>query len=288
MLAHRILVRSLLAGPLTREACQARAVQQLGTTPDWLNPFLDRFVARFSVRPRLRTAMEFLWSDAAVPRRLPIVDCLPSPPQALPVWPTPSLSTLTDLAEFLCITPGELTWFTSFRRPSHYHVQLIPKRSGGVRQLAVPKPRLKAIQRTILAEILSAVPVHPAAHGFCAGRSIHTFVAPHVRPPALMRLDLADFFPSLRFSRVAAFFRTAGYPEPVADALAALCTHEGSLPQGAPTSPALANALAYRLDCRLAGLARSAGLQYTRYADDLAFSGPSALAKTDPPLPAKS
>lgn len=144
-----------------------------------------------------------------------------------------------------------------------------------MRQLAVPKPRLKAIQRVILAELLSAVPLHAAAHGFCRGRSIHTFVAPHVQPPALLRLDLADFFTSLRFPRIAAFFRTAGYPEAVADVLAALCTYDGSLPQGAPTSPALANALSYRLDCRLTGLARSAGLQYTRYADDLAFSGPT-------------
>jgi RNA-directed DNA polymerase len=275
MLAHRILVRSLLAGPLTREECRARAGQTLGAADQWLDPFIDRFVARFTTRPRLRTALEFLWADATVPRRLPIVQCLPSAPQVLPVWPTPNVSTLTELAAFLGITAGELTWFTRLRGASHYHLQSIPKRSGGVRQLAVPKPRLKAIQREILAELLSTVPLHSAAHGFCRGRSIHTFIAPHVQPAALLRLDLADFFPSLRFPRVAAFFRTAGYPEPVADALAALCTHEGSLPQGAPTSPALANALAYRLDCRLAGLARSAGLQYTRYADDLAFSGPT-------------
>jgi hypothetical protein len=107
-----------------------------------------------------------------------------------------------------------------------------------------------------------------------------------------MRLDLCDFFPSVRGARVRQLFQTAGYPVLVARALAGLCTNvvppdvwsEGTpvsvrqrfrsphLPQGAPTSPALANLCAYRLDCRLAGLARKAGATYTRYADDLAFS----------------
>jgi hypothetical protein len=113
-------------------------------------------------------------------------------------------------------------------------------------------------------------------------------------------MDLRDFFPSISRARVQAFFRTAGYPEPVADLLGGLCTNvaprdawdklafyvdplqlretrdlyaQPHLPQGAPTSPALANLCCYRMDCRLAGLAKSAGAEYTRYADDLAFSG---------------
>jgi hypothetical protein len=113
-------------------------------------------------------------------------------------------------------------------------------------------------------------------------------------------MDLQDFFPTFRAARIRAFFRTLGYPEAVADLLGGLCTNavpyaawpartlgEDSahrsrvqafysslhLPQGAPTSPMLANLCAYRMDCRLAGLAESAGARYTRYADDLAFSG---------------
>jgi hypothetical protein len=113
-------------------------------------------------------------------------------------------------------------------------------------------------------------------------------------------MDLRDFFPSMRGGRAQALFRTAGYPERVADLLGGLCTNavpcdvwKGAagmidpavlpairqlyawphLPQGAPTSPALANLCAYRIDCRLSGLARAAGALYTRYADDLAFSG---------------
>src|SRR6266446_1133297 len=118
----------------------------------------------------------------------------------------------------------------------------------------------------------------------------------------VLHFDLRDFFPSVRAARVHAVFRTAGYPVPVARLLTGLCTNvvpsdvwraapgEGNrqpwslyrfphLPQGAPSSPALANLCAYRLDCRLAALAHALGASYTRYADDLAFSGGLELAR---------
>jgi RNA-directed DNA polymerase len=164
----------------------------------------------------------------------------------------------------------------------------------------MPKPRLKELQRRILAGILDSIPVHPAVHGFVIGRSIVSFASPHVDKAVVLRLDLQDFFPGFPAARVQALFRTLGYPEQVAGHLGGICTnavprdvwsvrpmeitsrewHDARmlyarphLPQGAPTSPALANLTAYRLDCRLSGLARSAGAVYTRYADDLAFSG---------------
>src|SRR5262249_2470038 len=145
---------------------------------------------------------------------------------------------------------------------------------------------------------------HPAVHGFVKGRSIKTFVEPHAGKRVVLRMDLRDFFPSFSGARVQAFFRTLGYPEPVADLLGGICTnatptrvwrglHESvedsreaqslyarpHLPQGAPTSPPLANTCFYRMDCRLAGLAKSAGATYTRYADDLAFSGDAEFEK---------
>ena len=106
-------------------------------------------------------------------------------------------------------------------------------------------------------------------------------------------MDLQDFFAAVSGVRIQALFRTAGYPEPVADLLGGICTNAAPrsvfdpsvppetralylrphLPQGAPTSPSLANLCAWRIDCRLTGLAKSAGAAYTRYADDLAFSG---------------
>ena len=121
----------------------------------------------------------------------------------------------------------------------------------------------------------------------------------------MLRLDLRDFFPSVRASRVHALFRTAGFPVAVARLLTGLCTNRvpdevlqgwpnergtvswqarqrfrfAHLPQGAPTSPALANLCAYRLDCRLSGLAAATGASYTRYADDLIFSGDDELER---------
>jgi hypothetical protein len=232
-----------------------------------------------------------------------------SPVAAAAIWTVPSICTSGELAERLGIAIGELDWFADRRgleskqnqgRLRHYHYRVLAKRFGRVRLIEAPKPRLKEIQRRILTEILDHVPVHVAAHGFRRGRSIATFAALHVGKRVVLRLDLEDFFPSISLARVQALFRTVGYPERVADLLAGLSSNSAPddvwselsvlsaetqvrearwlyaaphLPQGAPTSPALANLCAYRLDCRLAALARSAGAEYTRYADDLAFSG---------------
>jgi retron-type reverse transcriptase len=176
---------------------------------------------------------------------------------------------------------------------------VVAKRHGLLRLIEAPKARLKKLQRQILAEILDRIPPHPAAHGFVKGRSIKTFAAPHVGQRVVLRMDLQDFFPSLAGVRVQTLFRTLGYPEGVADRLGGICTNatprgawsavpdadrnivwtaaalhaRPHVPQGAPSSPSIANACAYRVDCRLSGLAEAAGAQYTRYADDLAFSG---------------
>ena len=154
---------------------------------------------------------------------------------------------------------------------------------------------------------IDRIPAHQSAHGFVRGRSCATHVVPHIGQRVVLRLDLKNFFPSIPASRVHALFATLGYPEPVARALTGLCTHQmpgttlrafplpanaskltwlerkqyqiPHLPQGAPTSPALANLCAYRLDVRLAAAATSAGASYTRYADDLVFSGAENFAR---------
>ena len=182
----------------------------------------------------------------------------------------------------------------------HYHYRVLAKKSGNIRLIEAPKEKLKELQGVILREVLEKIPSHPAAHGFVKGRSIKTFAAPHVGRRVVLRMDLRDFFPSISGPRVQALFRTAGYPDAVADRLGGICTNAAPrgmwaslgkgldplamtdaralyawphLPQGAPTSPALANLCAYRVDCRLSSLAKAAGAIYTRYADDLAFSG---------------
>jgi RNA-directed DNA polymerase len=214
-----------------------------------------------------------------------------------------------DLARCLSLHPAALEWFAELkglgsrlRNPKlqHYRYRIQSKRSGGVRLIESPKSELKELQRWIVSAILNRIPVHPAAHGFAKGRSIVSFASPHAGKNVLLRLDLHNFFPAFPAARVQAFFRTLGYPEHVADRLGGICTNtvpryvwnsrpiefdmkqwrearvlyaRPHLPQGAPTSPPLANLMAFRLDCRMTGLAKSANAVYTRYADDLAFSG---------------
>ena len=230
-------------------------------------------------------------------------------------WELPAIETTGDLADWLCLSPDELEWFADLKslgnklrnaQLQHYHYRILPKRSGGIRLTEIPKPWLKELQRRVLSGILDRIPVHAAVHGFVKGRSIATFAAPHAGKRMLLRLDFEDFFPAFPGARVQALFRTLGYPESVADRLGGIATNEvprdfwkarpsevpaerwneshilysrPHLPQGAPTSPALANLMAYRLDCRLSGLARSAGAVYTRYADDMAFSGDAELER---------
>ena len=149
----------------------------------------------------------------------------------------------------------------------------IPKRGGGSRVIASPTPVLKAVQNWLHGHITTRLPAHDSAHGFVAGRSIVSNAFPHVAAGLILKLDIEDFFGSVRRGRVYRFFRRAGYARQVADLLASLTTLRSTLPQGAPTSPALANVAAYGLDARLSGLARKRRCRYTRYADDISLSG---------------
>ena len=312
-----VLARTFLAGEPLVDEVHARAVRTLGRRWRWLRPLARRYVKAFErrTRPRHRDVVRFLLEDEGFERarakyryELAVAEWMPEPHRMQPAaaaqrWDLPPIESLGALARWLSVTDGELEWFADLKGLSrggleHYSYRVLAKRSGGVRLLESPKPRLKELQRRTLAEILNRIPVHPSAHGFVKGRSIVTFARPHVRQSVLLRLDLLDFFPSFPAARVQAFFRTLGYPESVAARLGGICTNAAPrqvwkgepreawtlyarphLPQGAPTSPALANLMAYRLDCRLFGLARSAGGVYTRYADDLAFSGGEAFER---------
>ncbi len=249
-------------------------------------------------RPRRRKVMSRedasrLFSATLRTRDRRIRDLLPDEAQlqrfALPVWKTEQ-----DVADALELTLGELRHFSIHRERDpvcHYVSFTIPRRSGGQRLIMAPKCRLKHIQRRLLRELVALLPVHEQAHGFITGRSISTGAAVHVGRAIVLKLDLRDFFPSVTFARVRGLLIGFGYGYTVATVLAVLMTEAERQPvqlddrmvyvpvtprhcvQGAPTSPGLCNSLCLRLDRRLAGVARRYGWNYTRYADDLTFSG---------------
>lgn len=221
------------------------------------------------------------------------------------------LSDLAALARLLDLDQGELAWFADVRglertvaEPLRHYRWRAVHRAAGARLLSAPKPRLKEIQRRLLRHVLAPIPVHDAAHGCVPGRSVRSALGPHAGAAVVLHLDLEAFFASIRAARIWGLLQgTAGLTEPVAHIVTGLVTtviptqiwrhvrppagaedrdrHRRlgrrlatpHLPQGAPTSPALANLACFRLDRRLAGLAAAHRATYTRYVDDLLFSG---------------
>ncbi len=253
------------------------------------------------------------WTLAWQHRRPPrIVQWTPVPTQLGKTrWPVAELPDLAALARLLDVDQGELAWFADVRGLErraalplrHYRWWSEPKRDG-VRLLAAPKPRLKEIQRRLLRHVLEPIPVHALAHGCVRARSVRTAVQPHARQTVVIRADIEAYFPSISAGRVWGVLRSAGLPEAVAHTITGLVTtvvplavwrkvppptdsavHDRlgrrlrtpHLAQGAPTSPALANLVAFSLDRRLAGLADRFDVRYTRYVDDLTFSGGPSL-----------
>lgn len=207
----------------------------------------------------------------------------------LPLWKTEA-----ELAQALGLSVKELRHYSMHRyrdKVSHYVTFAIKKAGGGERHIMAPKKRLKELQRKLLRQLVDKLPDSASAHGFVKGRSVRSGAEAHVGKAVVLKLDLKDFFPSVTFGRVRGLWIAMGYSYPVATTLALLMTEsvrqpvevEGELfqvpvghrhcVQGAPTSPGVCNAVALRLDRRLRGLAKKWGFDYTRYADDLSFSG---------------
>ncbi len=222
-------------------------------------------------------------------------------------WPVEVINTPGELASRLGLSPTELEWYADLKQMErtvkteqlrHYRYHRFEKPRGGSRLVEAPKQNLKGFQRWVLRSILDHVPPHQAVHGFRKGHSIQTFAAPHTGRQSVLRMDLKNFFNSIGAARVVRLFEALGYAPPVARTLAGLCTNSTPaefidarsssaaalanphLPQGAPTSPALANLVCYRLDQRMGALANSFGARYTRYADDMAFSADGLVART--------
>ncbi len=319
------LAAAVLTGPWSAQPVELRCAHHFGwlIASSQLRDFTAALLRRWPDRPGDAELAAFVakWPEitdepALSPPPLPAAP----PPYSSPRLHRPmvAITTRSELARLLWLTESELDWFADLqlrnrRVPSgplrHYRYRSLPEQRGKIRLLEIPKPRLREIQRRLLAHFVGAIPLHPAAHGAVPGRSVRTCVEAHSGRQVLVRCDLESFFASITRPRVRGLFDSIGLDDSgTAVVLAGLATaavpsqvlrslprpvRPGSidahrrgrhrlaaphLPQGAPTSPGIANALAYSLDHRLSLLAEAVGARYTRYVDDLLFSGDEDLA----------
>lgn len=311
------IVAAALAGPWLLDPLTERLTPLRGwRSPDEVGDVVAWLLGRWRSKPRAAPARMHAEVVAMLVARPGIRMHLDDRPEPQWRWPVEPWAELAALGTALGLRDGELEWFADsggwlHRAPQgplhHYRQRWITSPSGSPRLLETPGPRLQELQRRVGRRVLAAIPVHDAAHGYVRGRSPLTLATVHAGAPMVLCMDLEGFFSHVTGERIAGLLRTAGYPPAVAAALAGLlvtATPEAvlraapqassdagweprrrlldrlagpHLPQGAPTSPAVANLLAHRLDRRVAGLAAAVGARYARYADDLVFSGPATL-----------
>ena len=170
--------------------------------------------------------------------------------------------------------PAKTLYGVSNTVETHYHKVQLPKQDGGVRELSVPDPILKHIQRRITQLLLLPMPISRYASAYRYGASTLRNAAPHAGQSGILKLDIRHFFDSILYSTVKdKAFPPEIYAEPLRILLSMLCYDRDVLPQGAPTSPWIANLVLRPFDERLGAWCRARGVVYTRYCDDLAFSG---------------
>ena len=308
------MASAMLDGAWAFEPMTERLADALGQRWRWRRTLVRHVLAQFPSPPSPGELGRAIVDDEAFRKavsnrtRPRIVHWVAAPSVMQPLcseWALPKIETAGELAARLGLSYDRLCWLAdceqrqgradeSVRR--HYRWYWAQKPTGGWRLVEAPCCALKRVQRSILHQLFDRVPPHPAACGFTVGRSIIDYAAAHSGKEVVLHLDLKNFFASIPASRVHAMLTTLGYSPTVARLVTGLCTstaphrvcrcHAGGeiyssphLPQGAPTSPALANLAALGLDRRLTAAASRVGAVYTRYADDLAFSGDGLFAR---------
>lgn len=189
----------------------------------------------------------------------------------------PELADEASLLGYLKMSQAELKKIWWFRGRMYQQFEL-GKASGKTRNISAPDKRLKHLQRQIAPLLDSLYRVRHPVHGFVANKSVKTNAEAHLRKRFILNLDLKDFFPSITERRVGGVLQSIGVGSRVADIIARLCTNDGRLPQGAPTSPVLSNMICFRLDKELMSFAKASRCIYTRYADDITLSSNQPMA----------
>lgn len=178
-----------------------------------------------------------------------------------------------QIAEIIGSSKTEL-YSISNNIDANYRKAYIPKRDGTKRELTIPNARLKFIQSKIVDEFLSRARVSKYAMAYRSGSSVQKNAAQHVRKKKIFKLDIHKFFDNIKYSDVKKYaFPAEQFSEDARVLLSILCYHKNGVPQGAPTSPAISNIIMYDFDEKVGAWCRSKGISYTRYCDDMTFSG---------------
>lgn len=171
----------------------------------------------------------------------------------------------------------------SNRIERNYQVYKIKKRNGNYRTIYNPKPLLKSIQRRILKNILNNKEISQYAKAYHQGISLKDNASPHLHQKTVLKLDIIDFFENIEYHQIyKACFSEEYFPKSVGHLLTYLCTYESRLPQGAPTSSYISNLVLKEFDEEIGIWCQKNNINYTRYSDDMTFSGdfnPSAVIK---------
>lgn len=217
----------------------------------------------------------------------------------------PILDNYNTFCNHFNITRSKLSWLTFHNKTStylHYFDFEFVKKSGGLRKISAPKKYLKSIQQSIKEDVLDKIPLLECVTGFRKKVNIYDNASVHKKNKIIVNADIQDFFPSINYYQVRSAFKNLGYSGEISTYFALLTTKQEAkqiqlknktifslssdryLPQGAPTSPVLANIMFNKIDIQLLKRSKSIGFMYTRYADDLTFSTSDGKAKIKPLL----
>lgn len=185
------------------------------------------------------------------------------------------MASLDDLANETRLSSKKIRYLSTTAK-FHYKTYEIPKTSGKFRTITQPSRELKAVQSWILRHILDKLSSSTCSKGFEIGSSILDNAQPHIGSNYVLTVDLENFFPNVVPSKVFGVFSSLGYNREMCILFTNLCVFHQGLPQGAPTSPKLANLVCAKLDARIQGYAGPKGIVYTRYADDITLSAQTA------------
>ncbi|EPV2480616.1 retron St85 family RNA-directed DNA polymerase [Enterobacter ludwigii] len=188
----------------------------------------------------------------------------------------PVMSSLQDMSSATRLSVETLRLMI-YRADFRYKIYSIEKKGPEKKKRTIYQPsrELKALQGWVLRNILDKLSSSPFSMGFEKKQSILNNATPHMGANFILNIDLEDFFPSLTADKVFGVFYSLGYNRLISSSLTRICCYRNLLPQGAPSSPKLANLICSKLDYRIQGYAGSRGLIYTRYADDLTLSAQS-------------